>query len=341
MLALAKTVRARESRIAELESEHRTYTSIVTDALVNAAADTVADGYIAALETAAGQLSRAFAAAQVSGPGADAFSPWTMAQIGRALVEDGEAVWYRIGQRLRRADNYELEPRGVYRLSLPGGLVAAAADRVFHARWNIDVNSLRGVGPLTTARNLRLLMQRLEGSIGDELNAAVGYLLPIPSDGDAETITTLKTDLAALKGRIAVIETARAGWGQGPAAAPRYDFMLSRLGPDIPDAHVRLFETARDSVLSACGLPVALAGAEDGTAQREAWRRYLHGTVSPLGRLVAEAAAGAGLPITLGWDALFASDIAGRARAFQSLVGAGMPLAEAAAASGILTMEEG
>ena len=42
-----------------------------------------------------------------------------------------------------------------------------------------------------------------------------------------------------------------------------------------------------------------------------------------------------GLTIELNWDALFASDMAGRARAFQSLVAGGMSL-EAAAASGIL-----
>ena len=39
----------------------------------------------------------------------------------------------------------------------------------------------------------------------------------------------------------------------------------------------------------------------------------------------------------LGWDALKASDIGGRARAFQSLVGAGMDVAKAAAQAGVLS----
>lgn len=39
------------------------------------------------------------------------------------------------------------------------------------------------------------------------------------------------------------------------------------------------------------------------------------------------------------WDQLFASDISGRARAFQSLVNGGMEIAAAAAAAGPLTQE--
>jgi len=340
VIALTRTLRAREARIAELETENRSYSDIVTNALVDAATGAVTDGYVSALETAAGQLSRAFAAAEAGGRDGDLFTPWVMAQIGRSLVDCGDAIWYRAGRRLMRADNYDLAPGGAYRFSTPLGEVSAPAARVLHVRWNIDINSLRGVGPLTLARNLRTVMARLEGSMADELNAAVGYLLPIPSDGDASTVTQLKEDLANLKGRIAVIETARAGWGQGPQGAPRRDYDLTRMGPNIPDAHVTLFEAARDSVLTACGMPVALIGVGDGTSQREAWRRYLHGTVAPLGRLVVEAASQGGMDLTLAWDNLFASDIAGRARAFQSLVGAGMPIPEAAAASGILVEED-
>ena len=40
--------------------------------------------------------------------------------------------------------------------------------------------------------------------------------------------------------------------------------------------------------------------------------------------------------ISITWDELRAADITGRARAFQSLVGAGMDLAKAAALSGLL-----
>ncbi|MYI07565.1 MAG: phage portal protein [Gemmatimonadetes bacterium] len=321
----------------EPAQENRNYTDIVTQALVDAASEPLLTGYTAALEIAAGQLSRVFAAATVAGAGAPAFDSWMLAQVARSLVESGDAVWYRIGRRLVRAEQYGINPDGTYELTLPERSVVQPSRRVFHARWNIDVSSARGLAPLETAQTIRQLLQKLEGSLAQESGAAVGYLLPVPSDGDDAAVEKLKQDLAALKGRIAVVETTRGGWGEGPTGSPRRDYDLARMGPNIPDGNVRMFQAARDSVLAACGYPVQLAqGQGDGTAQREAWRRYLHGTVAPIGNLVEVEAARIGLPITISWDRLFASDIQGRARAFQSLVAGGMSLEAAAAASGIL-----
>ena len=70
-----------------------------------------------------------------------------------------------------------------------------------------------------------------------------------------------------------------------------------------------MFTAARQSVLAACGMPVALAENSDGGSQSESWRRYLHGTVAPLGKLIALEAERIGLPIALDRDKLFASDI--------------------------------
>ena len=321
-------------RAAEPETEDRGYSDIITQALIDAASDTATDGYISALETAAGTLSRAFASANVSGAGAGAFNPWVMSQIGRAIVEAGEAVWYRVGQSLVRADNYEILPSGNYQLSLASGVFMRPSNRVLHVRWALNIASGRGQSALMSARTLRQLAERIENSMSTEMNAPVGYLLPIPSDGESKTIAELKKDLANLKGRIAVVETTRGGWDQ--SAAPRRDFDLARLGPDIPAGNVQTFRAARNAVLSACGYPVQLDGDSDGTAQREAWRRYMHGTVAPLGRLVAVEAARIGLPVDIDFESLFASDIQGRARAFASLVQGGMSLEAAAAASGIL-----
>ena len=59
------------------------------------------------------------------------------------------------------------------------------------------------------------------------------------------------------------------------------------------------------------------------------------GRILIVGRQVRTAAAG--VPVTLGWDALMASDVQGRARAFQSMVGGGMDVARAAGLSGLLS----
>lgn len=329
---------AAEARIAALEAEHRNYSDVVTSALLDAAADSMSDGYVAALEIAAGQLSRAFTSAGVSGTGAGLFDPETLGQIGRSLVEAGEAVYYRQGQRLIRADNYGLES-DLYVISLPSGTVQVTRNRVFHARWAVEFSTGRGVSPLSTARTLRQLMQRVEASLATESNAAIGYLLPIPQDGAARNAQQLRQDLADLKGRIAVIETTAGGWGGDTQRPQRQDYALARMGPNYPDSSIELFQQARNSVLAACGYPVQLVASPDGTGQREAWRRYLHATVAPLGRIVEAAAARMGVHVSMDFEALFASDIQGRARAFQSLVGGGMSVEQAAAASGLLEPE--
>lgn len=321
----------------DARTEHRGYTDVITNALIEASADTAATAYLAALEIAAGHLSRAFASATVSGAGAGVFTVPVMAQIGRALIEAGEAVYVRQGQRLIRGLQYTILPNGQYQAHTPFSQITVPADRAFHATWNTDVLTGRGIAPLTTARVLRDLVVKLEGSLRDESGAAVGYLLPIPQDGAGENVEQLREDLAGLKGRIAVIETTRAGWGEGQGGSPRRDYELARMGANIPEGNVSLYTQAQETVLAACGLPVQLVQKSDGTAQREAWRRFLHGTVAPMGRIVEAEAARIGLAISLDWDQLFASDIQGRARAFQSLVNGGMSLEAAAAASGILT----
>ena len=342
MLVKKSTYQAMAKRADDLETENRNYTDIVTQALIDASADTIADSYLSALEISAGALSRAFASSTVGGAAGASFTPWTMAQIGRELVEQGEAIWFRIGRRLIRGDNYEISPdMAEYVFNLPSGAVRMAANRVIHVRWNVNINNYRGVGALQQARNLRTMTQKLEQSLSDEMGAAVGYLLPVPADGNAASVEQLKQDLAKLKGNIALIETARAGWGQGTQAGARRDFDLARMGPDVPDSSVNLYRLSRNTILAATGYPPTLANEQaDGTGQREAWRRYLHGTVAPLGALVVEAASMAGLAITIEHDKLFASDIMGRARAFQSMVGGGMDMAKAAALSGLIAMDD-
>ena len=78
----------------------------------------------------------------------------------------------------------------------------------------------------------------------------------------------------------------------------------------------------------------------EGTGAREAFRRFLHATIAPAARLVeVELSAKLDTEVTLSFDALYASDITGRARAFQSMVGGGMDVAKAAALSGLMADE--
>ena len=79
------------------------------------------------------------------------------------------------------------------------------------------------------------------------------------------------------------------------------------------------------------------AGASTTPASTGLRVQALHSVVAPLGRLVAhELTQKLEEDVTLDWMELRAGDIAGRARAFQSMVGGGMDVAKAAAAAGLM-----
>ena len=64
------------------------------------------------------------------------------------------------------------------------------------------------------------------------------------------------------------------------------------------------------------------------------------GVVAPLGRIVQhELQAKLEAQVKLGWEELRASDLSGRARAFQSMVGGGMDAERAASLAGLMDTE--
>ena len=144
--------------------------------------------------------------------------------------------------------------------------------------------------------------------------------------------------VGGLRGSAVLVESTR-NMGEGmPVGAASKDWVPNRLGANPPDALVDLSDRATLVVLAACGIPPELmSGRGQGTVAREAFRRFLHATVT---QLVASKAAEAAhkldtLALT---DAkgLHAVDVQGRARAFQSMVCGGMEIERAAALSGLL-----
>ena len=84
-------------------------------------------------------------------------------------------------------------------------------------------------------------------------------------------------------------------------------------------------------MLAACGTPSALFDNSDGTAQHEAFRRYLTQTVQPiLGRVLAkELTDKLEVEVGLTFDGLYAHDLVGRATAFKNLVAGGVSVQDA------------
>ncbi len=129
------------------------------------------------------------------------------------------------------------------------------------------------------------------------------------------------------------------GWDQGQA--PSGEWTPRRLGANPPPTLPTLGGDVEKTILAACGIPPEAVMGGQGTASREAFRRFLHLTISPSADVL-----GAQLehltddPVKFKYDRLMASDIQGRARAFQSMVGGGMNIGRAAALSGLLAVDD-
>ena len=155
-------------------------------------------------------------------------------------------------------------------------------------------------------------------------------------DADADPFGPLKREIATLRGRVGLVETTAAGYGEGRAAAPSQDWQPRRVGADPPDSLPTLRDAVEATVLACCGIPPDLA--RPGGRTRESYRQFLHASVEPLAALVAaELADKLGAPVALSFRRLEAADVTGRARAWRSLVGKeadGMPDADARAIVG-------
>ena len=169
------------------------------------------------------------------------------------------------------------------------------------------------------------LSSELSSSLADEASGPVGHLLPIPAtDGQDSTLTELRGDLAKASGQTLLVEAG--DWG-APGGAPGQaaGWEPRRLGAQPPAGLVELHKLASSEVFAACGLSASLFSASSAGAAREGFRQMLFSVVGPLSRMVeSELSAKLETPVKLSFDGLMASDISGRARAFQSMTSGGM-----------------
>lgn len=337
------------------------FTAALTRLVEAAASGEVVDtASTAAVEAAAGALSRAFASAEVRGPdhALEAITPAVLAQIGRDLIREGASLhviavdlagrlvlypassWYWVGKSPDplswTAQVTAYGPTGNTTEWVP------AAGLVF-ARWgSVSRAPYRGVGPLSWAASTAKLGSEVERSLGDEAAGPLAQLLTIPQDGgddddDDDPLAMLKTDIAAARGKALLLETVAGGWGEGRTQAPHRDWMAARLGPQPPESLEKIRVSVFEHILAACGTPPALFAGGDGTAQREAFRRYLTLSVQPLARvLAAELSVKLEAPISLHFDGLHAHDLQARASSFQRLVAGGVDVQTALQTSGLL-----
>ena len=320
------------------------YTDEIVNRLLSQASGATSSRKVAAVEASAGLWGRAFAIATV-GPATAAtaaLDAYTLGCMGRSLFKHGqflaEIVVDEAGVFLDVADSWDIEgtgpyPTWFYRLTFARPSITVTrslpASRVVHIR-------LPEGGPLGNAGATVDLLAALDAKLAMEADGPVGSIMPVPV-GQKDL---LSADIKALKGKLGLMETARAFSADSPSA-PAQDYVATRFGANPPEVLVKLRESAERSIFAAAGLPM-LASDTDGTAQREAFRRFLHSTIAPTTVIAAaELAVKLDTPgLQFNHDRLFASDLSGRARAFGSMVTAGMPVDKAAALAGLMVGDD-
>ena len=332
-----------------IEKRAETYTEAIIAQLLDTADTAIApSGSTAAEEVAIGLWGRAFASANVtpSGPIADALSPSVMQMIGRNLAEFGESLWVIEVEggalHLEHASDYTIEGmrEWIYDLSLsyPDGIVKRSlpAARVLHVRYAEDGDQpWKGIGPMQQASTTRRLVTNVETRLADETSARSGYLIPVP-----EVTAALQGDINKLKGKSVLVKSTADGWDQ-TTQAPKGDFESRRIGFSPPQTIKPLRDDVGRALLAAAGVPASLLGNAGSSDTREGYRQFLHGTIQPVAKLIlGELRYKLDSPgLSLDFDDLMASDIAGRARAFGVMVTGGTELERAAALSGLLAAE--
>ena len=314
----------------------------------------------AALEAAAGLYSRRMAAAAVR---ADltverALAPPVLALMARNLIRRGEdfhLIRVRGGRLESRPQGFtyahgnSAEPLAwTYQTTEYGPTDSmhrwVPAASMLHCRYSVDASRpWLGVPPWSWANSTGAAIAALERMVTNEARAPHGHLLGVPdapalSDGDDEGLLDgFRRDLAVANGRTLVMERAQ-DWKPGDPGAARSGMEHVNYGLNRELADPLRAATGRD-VLAACGVPPTLfVPNSDGTAQREAFRRFMHASLRPIARLMeAKRRLKLDAPdLVLDLSELHAADVAGRARSFGQLVKAGVHPEDAAANTGVV-----
>ena len=354
--------RVRDAIRALRGMETRSYAELSIAAQLSRAQGLKTDATVtAAAQTAAGMYARGLAAAKIGPdiPEARAVTRRFLHEAGRAMVLQGEGVWsieVMGGElKLRRAGGFDIQgdpdpATWIYRLLLTGPnrtlIRFEPSEGVVHPRWNEPTDQpWRGRSPFETSGMSSRLSGGIESTLAAEAEGGSAYLVPAPIGGvDTEESNKLTAEIKGSDGKpVAVPTGAGTGWEDGGGAdrASMTDWKQRRIGSEPPQALVQLREDVSHDLLAAAGIPVDLArpGATT-TAAREGFRRFLHSSLAPLAEMLLEELREKLDPrLTLNLETIHAADVQGRARAFQSMVGGGMPTDRAAALSGLLEPE--
>ena len=333
-------------------TESESYTNAVIARLLATSMGVGDGGALAALETASRLWGFGLASATVNPPSIAlaAITPCVLDTIGRALCRSGESlhvISVRNGQvTLTPTSSWSVhgsdDPASWrYRVVLSGPstsrTITLEAASVVHAKYAPHPSRpWAGRSPLRLAVDTARAAGLLETATAGELNFTQQQVLtPRRNQGDYGLADSLAPDTIQ-KIVAAFAEHVSTGAFVIPA-----DVQAQRLGPEPPDSFALLRDRFENSILSMCGIPPALVAARGtGTAMREGFRQVLHALLKPLGAILADELQAKLHPdAALSFETLRAADITGSARAFGSLVTAGLTPQSAAQVVGLDDVE--
>lgn len=301
---------------------------------------------LAAVDASAGMVGRAFALAEVT-PRLPGLTAGLLGLIGRELVYRGESVLVidvdmAEGLSLTPSSSYDVtggwrESTWRYRCDLQGPTRVTTQRResteVIHPRINVEAKRpWRGQAPWKTAKLTANLAARIEVALTRESMFAPSRILPFPESSQDQREPV---ERALVRGGLVVVDASQPLDGQTTAR-----LTPQAIGAQPDRGLVELREQVTAEVFAACGCPQELFRGSEGAASREALRRWLHVTLLPWAEVVsAELSKKLDRDVRLSFDRLMASDLSGRARAFQSMVKGGMAIDKAAALAGLMEDE--
>ena len=320
------------------------FPSVTAEYLAGRRAGVTSDGAAAlsaTVATCAQTWSRAFSMLDPN-PDPNPLTAVTLAAVGMDLCLRGESCWHIRAEGsdlvLYRVAYWDLLGGGNFNLhiahphqtetirALPGEVMLLTINSTPEQPW-------QGRSPFALMGASPRLMAEVEQAVSGAMAWVGRGLLPFPDMVEEAQQTAA---LAGLKagGMLAAIRS-KADFATATGNSRANDWRRIELTPDLKTADLNpTVDQLHNRLLSAAGIPPALLTPNGNAgAMREAYRLFVLQTVEPLARTLLPEFAKIGVQ-SLSSKSMLSADVAGRARAVGTLVGAGMTLDAALALVG-------
>ena len=214
--------------------------------------------------------------------------------------------------------------------------IRTSGNGVIHLKYSTESSAnFQGLSPLYQAQNTAGLLYSLDKKMDEEAQTSTGQILSFTMDStEPDNLKNYQEHyqfLQKLKGGVFVER-------QNRERGSKQSFVgRTRLGPEFSNSSIELRDRLEANIASSFGVPIELIIADgEGTATREAFRRFILTTVQPLAiRAAEEFSDKLEDNIEFKFERLRSADLQGIGRAVKSLVNSGIALDQALEMSGL------